>query len=167
MKIYRIIPDPTAPELVLEDGLTERLIGDSVIPLSPNAPFKGSVERLVDWTQFYRIGSHAFALSEEAWEQCEAMYYALRENSIEFPAVRTAVGDFAIIHPLQFLPPSEDPSQICDLKYAGSIFRIQSRPPQEVFCLEGLAVPDDEIRHVYKAYGFTGLLFEEVWCEVG
>jgi hypothetical protein len=162
-KIYRIIPDPSAPELILEGGLAERLVGESVTRLSPDRPFEGHVERLADWNQFYRVGTNAFALSEAAWDNCEQMYYALRENSIEFPAVRTASGDFAVIHPLQFLPQSHDPSQLCDLTYASTIFRIRSRPPLEVFCLEGIAVPNDEIKRACDIYGFTGLIFEEVW----
>lgn len=162
-RIYRIVPDPSAPELVLEGGIAEKLVGESVVPLSPNKPFVGHITRIANWTQFYRVGTNAFALSEEAWDNCDQMYYALRENSIEFPAVRTADANFAIIHPLQFLPPSDDPSQICDLTYAGSIFRLPSSPPQEVFCLEGMAVPGDEIKHACEKHGFIGLIFEEVW----
>lgn len=161
--IYRIIPDPFAPELILEGGVADKLVGESVAPLSPDKPFVGHIERVAGWNQFYRVGANAFALSEDAWDNCEQMYYALRENSIEFPAVRTASGDFAVIHPLQFLPPSDDPSQICDLTYASTIFRIRSRPPQDVFCPEGIAIPNDEIKRAREIYGFTGLIFEEVW----
>jgi len=164
-KIYRILPDPSSPELFLKGGITEKLIGESVASLSPNNPFMGRVEHHAPWNQFYRVGSAAFALAEEAWDNCEQMYYALHENNIEFPAVRTAAGYFVVIHPLQFLPPSDDPSQIGDLTYASTIFRIRNRPAQEVFCLEGTAVPNDEIKRAYEIYGFTGLLFEEVWSD--
>lgn len=162
-RIHRIIPDPSAPELTLEGGIAEKLVGESVAPLSPAKPFIGHVGRIEGWNQFYRVGTHAFALSEAAWIHCEQMYYALRENHIEFPAVETASGYFVVIHPLQFLPPSDDSSQICDLTYANTIFRIRSRPPQEVFCLEGIPVPNDEIKRACEIYGFTGLIFEEVW----
>jgi hypothetical protein len=40
---------------------------------------------------------------------------------------------------------------------------MRSRPPQEVFCLEGIAVPNDEIKRACEIHGFTGLIFEEVW----
>lgn len=162
-RIHRIIPSPSAPELILEGGIAEKLVGESVAPLSPDEPFIGHLKRVEAWNQFYRVGTNAFALSEDAWEHCEPMYYALCENSIEFPSVANRNGDFRIIHPLQFLPPSDNPSQVCDLTYAGTIFRMQGRPPEEVFCLEGIAVPNDEIKRAYEIYGFKGLIFEEVW----
>jgi len=162
-RIYRIVPAPSAPELILEGGLAEKLVGESVIDFSPDESFRGHVSNLGDWTQFYRVGTDAFAISEEAWENCMDMYYAITENNIELLSVVADGSDFRVIHPRQFLPPSEDPKQICDLTYAGSIFRIEGRPPQEVYCLEGLAVADDEFKHCYEKFGFTGLIFEEVW----
>lgn len=161
-KIYKIVPDPSAPELVLENGVAEKLAGESVARLSPDKPFVGHVERLSDWTQFYRVGTNAFAVSEEAWN-CEDMYYNIAENNVELLAVKAGSAYFIVIYPMQFLPPSEDPSQICDLTYVNALFRIQSRPPQEVFCFEGMANPDNEFKHTYEKFGFTGLIFEEVW----
>jgi len=169
MKIYRIAPASSAPVLWLDGGLENKLVGKSVAPLSPDAPFLGRVDRREPWTQFYRVGGNGFALPEEAWDQCEAMLYAMRENDIEFPGVRTADGNFTIIHPLQILPPSNDPNSICDLRYASTLFRIQTRSPLEVFCVEGSAHahPNDEIKRAYEIYGFQGLIFEEVWSDGG
>jgi hypothetical protein len=163
--IYKVIPSESAPELILDESIREKLIGESIACLSPDKPFMGRIAEHREWTQFYRVDGCAFALSELVWDHCEELYYALRENSIEFPAVRTPSGDFAIIHPLQVLPPTDDPLHICDLTYAGSIFRIHGRPLDEVYCLAGLANPEDEIKHLYEKYGFTGLRFEKVWSE--
>ena len=153
-----------APELRLEGDFTSKLVGKSMASISPDKPIEGCVDVVPRWNQFYRIGSQAFALPEAAWEYCEPMYYGLRENSIEFPAVRTALGSFAIINPLQFLSKGSDPAEICDLRNAGSIFRIEAFDPATVFCLEGLPVPNDEFKNLYARFAFEGLHFQEIWC---
>lgn len=162
-KIYKIVPESSAPELFLEDGLGVDYVGKSLIELSPNDAFKGEVTRIAEWTQFYRVGFNAFALLEAAWEHCMEMYYVITENDIELLSVEAAAGDFRIIHPRQFLGAVDNQSLICDLTYASALFRIQNRDPREIFCLEGMPVRENEFKFTYERFGFTGLSFEEIW----
>lgn len=164
-KIYKLFPDPSAPELRVEEGLANKLNGKSVYHLSPNELFNGQVDYVANWNQFYRVGNSAFALIADAWEHCEEMYYALSENNIEFPGVMASNVAFCIINPLQIIHPANGSTPIFDLTNAGTIFRLANYPLEEVFCLEGITVPDDEIKRAYETHGFKGLIFEEIWSE--
>ncbi len=162
-KIYRIVPDPAAPAVDLDSDTVERLNGESLIHLSPGESFSGLVSEIKEWNQFYRIGSNAFALSERAWENCMEMYYVVIENDVELLSVVAGGVDFRVINPRQMMPRSEHAAQICDMTYINSLFRIQDRPSQEVFCFEGLAVKGNEFKFCYEQFGFLGLIFEEIW----
>ncbi|MEN3943397.1 hypothetical protein WJU23_19000 [Prosthecobacter sp. SYSU 5D2] len=163
--IYKVLPDPLAPELILDGSVAEQLLGESVIHLSPDKSFQGKVSEVKEWKQFYRVGSNAFAISEQAWVHCMEMYYVITENDLELLSVQAGGNAFRVIHPRDVLPPSDDPSKICDMRYIGCLFRIESRPHQDIYCYEGMAVPDNEFKHCYDKHGFTGLLFEEVWTD--
>lgn len=90
------------------------------------------------------------------------MYYVITENDVELLSVEADEVDLRIINPRQILPASEDPNFLCDMRYVNSLFRIQGKL-SEVFCFEGLAVADNEFKHCYEKFGFSGLVFEEVW----
>ena len=166
-KIYKITPEVQAPELTIFGINEEILVGESLIGLSSEKSFEGSVNQLSEWNQFYRVGNDAFAITEEAWENCMDMYYTIIENDVELLSVVANGQDFRVIHPRQFLPSSNSPDEICDLTYVNALFRIENRLPREVFCFEGMSVQGNEFKYNYDQFSFKGLSFEEVWSEDG
>ena len=162
--IYRITPSGDAPELIIEQGISNNLDGKPIADRWPNEPFKGEVAKICDWRQFYRVGKNGFALSEAVWEECEDMYYTITENYIELLSVMAGGFDLRVIYALDVLKASNVPTELCDLTYASSLFRIEGQPMEQVFCLEGMT-QGNEFKQFYDLYGFKGLKFEEVWSE--
>jgi len=168
--IYRITACRDAASLSIDDNEPyarrfEEFTGESLIELSPNDSFRGQVSDVRAWNAFYRIAPGGMAISEEAWLHCMDMYYVITENDVELLSVQTNVGDMRIVNPREYLPVSSDPSIPCDLKYANTLFRIEGRPRTDIYCLEGLAVPDNEFKYYYEKFGFSGLEFELIWSE--
>lgn len=85
------------------------------------------------------------------------LYYLLEYGDIEIPWIVTEECDLRLINPLQVLPALSEAS-VLD---ANKLFRVSGKPPDQIFCLEGTAVPGDEFKSIYDKFGFRGLVFHE------
>lgn len=131
--------------------------------LSINKEFAARPDSVCPWQQIYAVAPGCFALSEEAWEECEVMYYVLSMGR-ELLAAGDAEYFFRIYNSLEFAPPSDDSARPFDLgSFYAPIFRLRGRDPTELYCLSGTQVPGDEFKFCYDQFGFRGFVFEEVW----
>jgi hypothetical protein len=169
MRLFRITVARDAPQLKVRGAASimtglEQFAGDAKRLLSPEASFKGVLDRKGDWQQFYHLAPGTLVLSEEAWEECTAMYYVCSMGNTELLSIETTEADFRAINPLHFAPLPRSPDEPFDLDhFYAPLFRMRKRQATDLYCLEGTTVEGDEFKHVYDKFGFRGLNFECVW----
>lgn len=167
-RLFRIRVSDDAPQLVIDPEAPyasefTTLDGSSKVLLSTNKSFIAKPNSNYPWQQVYAVAPGCFALSEEAWEECEDIYYLLTLGN-ELLSAGDSQFAFRIINPTSFAPPPTDANHPFDLdNFSAPIFRLRNHEPTHLFCLSGTEAPCNEFKHCYDQFGFTGLNFEEVW----
>lgn len=169
-RLYRIRFAPQSPKLTIRHPVSNALVtafqGESLAALSPHQPFVCFVEGIGPWSQIYSCGEDAIAFTDAAWENCEEMYHVVGIGGSEMLAAQAGDTCFSVVNALDFAPAARHAGEPFDLaaRFYAPIFRIHACPNQ-IFCLGGTVVPGDEFKHAYEAFGFAGLIFEEIWTE--
>jgi len=172
--VYRIIPDPAAPVLRIVSHDMGIFDGSRKAPLSPRAPFRGSVTvPPIQATQFYTLAPGILAIPEAAWQD-DDMYYCCAESG-ELLAIDTEHGTFRGINvdtvwatsPLD-IAVMDDPDWRASVPDTGcpNLVRIGLRST-DLFCTCGVGVEGDQFKFIYDRSPYRGLVFELVWRDPG
>lgn len=167
IQIFRITTSPNAPRLSLRSPTQydDRFMifdGSGKAAYSPRATFDVVEEPCLNVRQFYLFAPGVLVCDWEAMSQCDHMYYAA--EGTERLAMRGMHKSFSAINSLDALPKPASGTSPCIVdQFNASIFRIEGAPATDVYCVSGFEIPMDEFKNVYDAYGFSGLIFEEVW----
>jgi len=131
--------------------------------LSANASIPVISDPIRSVKQFYGMSSGVLIIPEDAWAECEEMYYCCSMGS-ELLSLVSDYGSFRAINPVEFLSrPAQGDSPCLIDQFYSPLFRIKGADPSELFCVEGIGSKGDQFKYCYDKYGFAGLEFEKIW----
>jgi hypothetical protein len=167
-RIYRVPVDPASPRLFLTDahqnaGLLP-LDGSEKAHLSRKRSFE------VDYPEPVRAPLQFWFLAPGVIVYPEAMigedvykspYYCWAYH-VELLSLSSATNDFRAMNTANIYPHPKTGHRL-DLNHSYPLFRLEGEPKTDLFCIEGQAVPSDELKKTCPRYNLKGLQFEEVW----
>jgi len=160
-QLFRIHIAPNYPRLEIIQSSSylsdfKEFDGTPKSQISPDSAFIMSEIPEYPWQQILSIAPGAFVFTEEAWEQCEEMYYIV-ELGCELLAAKNMKSDYRIVNPMSFAKATNRTETPFDLdNFYAPIFRMPDCRPTELFCLSGTDCPDGEFKHIYEKSQVSG-----------
>jgi hypothetical protein len=171
--VYLVKADTAAPRLELatpdrDTAVLSKFVGQDKSQIWPTTRLQLRAVPLAEHVlTFYDLAPGALAFRDAAFQACESFYWLARDYN-EFLDAQCGDIPFCVLNPQNLLPPPDDvsgpnpPPCVVD-RYYSAIFRIDGRPEDQIFCIEGVTRPLNEFKSVYDFHGFTGLTFTEIW----
>jgi hypothetical protein len=176
IQLFRIVNDASSPKLTLRHlgaEPTESWIYGTALLESRTRDVikvKADIDRLPQTHEFCQLAPGMLVLKEEDLESesgPNAMYYGLHWE-MDRVYLDVAGVTFVCAIPKLTLPP--DPASGAPCKTDGvyaSVFRLEDRPPEEIYCSSGIKENGDGFISLYQDDGFSGLTFDRVWSSDG
>lgn len=168
-RIYKVTLAPDCPRLALhETPLNKQLLpfdGGLKSSLSRGAPFPVHQESAVtDPRQFWTLAPGVLVYPEQMiGDDVAGTPYYCWAYHVELLSLVGEHDNFCAMNTEQRFPHPKNGFRF-DLNFSYPLFRLEGEPPTNLYCLEGQAVSDDELRVNCEKFGLKGLVFEEVWA---
>lgn len=164
--LYRIVTDPRAPKLDIDMNAEKEFgifDGSPKANLSWNNLILAKVDGNPKWNSIIKVAPGAFAVLEDSWLEHDDIYYVL-EMGNELLAAGNSIFRCRIVNPTTVVPNSQNNLNEIDWdSFYSPIFRIKNFNATDLFCISGTSVSGDEFKYTYDKFGFSGLVFEEIW----
>ncbi|MES2570662.1 MAG: hypothetical protein V4710_11495 [Verrucomicrobiota bacterium] len=167
-RIHKVTLDSQCPMLLLNEAPQNRSLlpfdGSLKAHLSEQDPFSvHQATAVTDPKQFWALAPGIIVYPEAMIgdDVYDSPYYCWAYH-VELLSFRSETDDFRGMNTEQSFPHPRTGFRF-DLNYSYPLFRMEGESITDLFCLEGQAVPGDELISTCKQYGLKGLCFEEVW----